>query len=307
MKCSTCMPQGEVAPCTAACPSCLRPTVRAPSPPRPLPLHPLCRSAGTACTVWEAALEDLLPYLLENPRVLDVLCCRAQRQREELAAQVQLQREAAEAGVAGTYGLDPAPPAQGQAQPAAPAVQADVGSTVGPPLELASAGGAAAGPRLWTVSAAGVTAEPSATQLPGTAAADGSSAGGGPAADSAGVGTFAAPTDVGAPATTGECHAGKRVPPGLPGAHAHSVLGLASCLTCRDHVAAGPLQARWRACAGRCSTGWRHWVRRCGVPWQPPRWRSLWRWARRGGSAAAPSGPAPRAGAHGGGTGATAS
>lgn len=174
-------------------------------PGKPRPPHPhLCswihlRSAGTACTVWEAALEDLMPYLLENPGVLDALCCRAQRQREDLAATVAVNRAAAAAAevAAGTCGLDQ-PPLQplagggmqpGEAAAAAPAVGA-----------AAPDGSGAGGASLWTVSSAGVSADPSATQLPAAAAAGaiGAAVGGGAAAASPG------PADVGASAPSSE-------------------------------------------------------------------------------------------------------
>lgn len=40
----------------------------------------LCRTT-TPCTVWEARLEDLMPYLLEHGGVLRALCSRAREQR----------------------------------------------------------------------------------------------------------------------------------------------------------------------------------------------------------------------------------
>lgn len=141
------------------------------------PLPPL-RSTGAACTVWEAALEDLLPYLLENPGVLDALCCRAQRQREDLAATISWNRAAAEAAAGGTFGLDPPPPASG-APPAAAAGAADGGVPAAAPGHMTADSRAPSGAFLWTVPSSHVSADPGATQLPCAVPAATGDAGGG--------------------------------------------------------------------------------------------------------------------------------
>lgn len=128
------------------------------------------RSAGTACTVWGAALEDLMPYLLETPGVLDALCCRAQRQHEDLAATIAVNRASAAAAevAGGACGLDlPSlpPMAGGGMQPGEAAAAA-------PSVGAAAPDGSGAGSAsLWTVSSAGVSADPSAAQLPAAAVA----------------------------------------------------------------------------------------------------------------------------------------
>ena len=47
-----------------------------------------------ACTLWEAQLEDLMPWLLEHVDVLDSLSQRAQSQREAQQATMQRQHQA---------------------------------------------------------------------------------------------------------------------------------------------------------------------------------------------------------------------
>ncbi len=207
---------------------------------------PLCLglcSTGAACTVWEAALEDLMPYLLENPGVLDALCCRAQRQREDLAATIAVNRAAAEAVAGGTFGLDPAPPqppAGGWPQPGeAAAAEAGGGAQAGDSGSVDGSG--AGGACLWTVSSAGVSANPSATQLPAAAAAAGENAVGAaePAPDNAVADGPSGPVAGGAAAATpdGECQ-GRRV--GAP-EHASAWLQVQGC--CATHSCSTQSQA----------------------------------------------------------------
>ena len=59
----------------------------------------LCRTA-TACTLWEAHLEELLPYLLANVGVLDALSAAVQAQREAEAAAAEASCAAAAAELA---------------------------------------------------------------------------------------------------------------------------------------------------------------------------------------------------------------
>lgn len=131
-----------------------------PLPPRTHPPQNNPSRTSTACTLWEAPLEDLLPWLLDNTAALDALSARAQRQREALEGAIVLERGAQHAQQAQhTYTPQQAAEAcaasGGATAPLAVAQQAAVG--------LAADGGHdGAATALWAISS---SPEPSASQL----------------------------------------------------------------------------------------------------------------------------------------------
>lgn len=128
---------------------------------------PALHRAASECTLWEAPLEDLVPWLLHEPGALAALGARAQQERQALQAAIdgrwQKHRVAGESqrqeGLATAEG--PGQPAGAAGADAAAHVQmaAEAGADERQLVDEAGAGGTSA----WTISSQG--------PLPGASAA----------------------------------------------------------------------------------------------------------------------------------------